>query len=427
MRILKLTAENVKKLKTVEITPSGDVVQITGANGSGKSSVLDAIYWALAGKTGITSLPVRVGEERAVITLDLGEITVIRRFGKDGYTSLAVEANGAEYKSPQAMLDRLLGALTFDPLEFARMPQKGQLAELRRVVKVDANLEELARLNEEDFAKRTVLNRGLKSLEAQRQALGPVPDTPPILVDTSPLLEQLTNASDHNAEVDAQHRNRGAAILDMERYRAEAQQNRAEAARLLALVETQESKAAALEVDIEIMVVGTRLDATAVRADLDAANAQNEIAKVAIATCERAAEIGREMRAVSEQVTALTDAMAARTQARTAAIAAAQFPVEGLSFGEEGVVYNGVPFDQASSAEQLRVSVALAMAANPTLRVLRIKDGSLLDEHSLAMIATMAHEQDYQVWIESVDTSGKIGIVMEDGEVRGAVAVEVEP
>jgi hypothetical protein len=63
---------------------------------------------------------------------------------------------------------------------------------------------------------------------------------------------------------------------------------------------------------------------------------------------------------------------------------------------------------------------AIAMAANPELRVLRIKDGSLLDENGLRLVAEMADAGDYQVWIEQVDTSGKVGIVMEDGAIRDA-------
>lgn len=92
-------------------------------------------------------------------------------------------------------------------------------------------------------------------------------------------------------------------------------------------------------------------------------------------------------------------------------------PVPGLSLAEGRVLLNGVPFDQSSSAEQIRTSVAIAMAANPKLRIIRIKDGSLLDEDGLRLIAEQAKENDYQVWIERVDSSGKIGIVMEDGSV----------
>jgi hypothetical protein len=44
-----------------------------------------------------------------------------------------------------------------------------------------------------------------------------------------------------------------------------------------------------------------------------------------------------------------------------------------------------------------------------------LKDGSLLDEKGLELLAQMANEKDYQVWIERVETSGKVGFVMEEG------------
>jgi len=114
--------------------------------------------------------------------------------------------------------------------------------------------------------------------------------------------------------------------------------------------------------------------------------------------------------------------IARRTKQRNDAIAAAKMPVEGLGFGDGEVTYNGHPFAQASGAEQLRVSVAIAMAGNPKLRVLRIKDGSLLDSKSLALLEEMADLNDFQVWIESVDESGTVGIVMEDGAVASVHA-----
>lgn len=48
MKIIALQAENVKRLVAIEIRPDGNLVQITGKNGAGKTSVLDCIWWALA-------------------------------------------------------------------------------------------------------------------------------------------------------------------------------------------------------------------------------------------------------------------------------------------------------------------------------------------------------------------------------------------
>ena len=76
MKILKLTCENFKKLRAVEITPKGELVEICGKNGAGKSSVLDSIWWALEGTKHIQAMPIRKGADKARIRLDLGEMVV---------------------------------------------------------------------------------------------------------------------------------------------------------------------------------------------------------------------------------------------------------------------------------------------------------------------------------------------------------------
>lgn len=117
MKIISLTSENFKRLQAVEIRPGGNLVEITGRNGQGKSSVLDSIWAALAGKDACPSVPIRKGKERARIKLDLGELVVTRTFvlqeNGDYTTQIAVEnAQGARYPSPQRMIDALLGELT---------------------------------------------------------------------------------------------------------------------------------------------------------------------------------------------------------------------------------------------------------------------------------------------------------------------------
>ncbi|MCK9994023.1 MAG: hypothetical protein Dbin4_02543, partial [Alphaproteobacteria bacterium] len=67
MKIINLQAENLKRLVAVNITPDGNIVEITGKNGAGKTSILDAIYWGLTGKDGIQSTPIRKGEDHAII------------------------------------------------------------------------------------------------------------------------------------------------------------------------------------------------------------------------------------------------------------------------------------------------------------------------------------------------------------------------
>ena len=129
--------------------------------------------------------------------------------------------------------------------------------------------------------------------------------------------------------------------------------------------------------------------------------------------------IEAEATALETRADELTERMRSREASKREAIKAAEMPIPGIGFGESSVTYNGIPLDQASDAEKLRVSVSIAMAANPKLRVLRIKDGSLLDDDNLALIAGMAEAKDYQVWIERITSTDPMAIVMEDGEVKG--------
>jgi DNA repair exonuclease SbcCD ATPase subunit len=156
------------------------------------------------------------------------------------------------------------------------------------------------------------------------------------------------------------------------------------------------------------------IDVTNIRAKLDTAKATN----AAIALRNQRDRTNGEAEKLEAEAEALTARMAAREEEKLTAIKSAKMPLDELGFGDGYITYDGLPFDQASDAEQLRVSAAIAMAGNPKLKVIRIRDGSLLDEDSLQMLANMARERGYQVWIERVDSSGKVGIVMEDGMVK---------
>src|SRR4051794_27498721 len=130
IKIISLECENFKRLRAVAIRPNGNLVEITGKNGAGKSSVLDAIWAALAGKKAIQKQPVRKGQEKAEITLDLGHLKVRRTFtdkGADFTTTLTVtSADGGKFASPQDVLDTLCGEFSFEPLAFARLKPEDQ-------------------------------------------------------------------------------------------------------------------------------------------------------------------------------------------------------------------------------------------------------------------------------------------------------------
>jgi chromosome segregation ATPase len=429
MRIVNMVAANVKRIRAVDITPAGNVIQITGANGSGKSSVLDAIYWALAGAGNVSAVPIRRGEHRALIRLNLGDVVVTRHFTeatetKPARTTLKLEsADGSRFDRPQQILDELYGALTFDPLEFSRMKPKEQLLELKKVVAIDVDFDELDRQNAGDFGKRTDLSRDIRRIqtvvEEKESELVARFDTRPEPVDVAALVRELEAVAAHNVEIDRQYRQRSDTAVKAERLREMASTNRAKAEELLQLATEQEATAGGYERELQnARPIPEKKDPTETRAEIERGNSVNEGARQ-LAEVEKQRDVMNLQIAEAEQ---LTRNIAERNAIKAKAIAKAKMPIAGLSFDDNTVLYNGLPLDQASSAEQLRISIAIAMAANPKLRVLRIKDGSLLDENNLELIARMAADDDYQIWIERVEIDSTAGIVMEDGAIVGAPA-----
>lgn len=428
MKIVSLRAEGYKRLTTVEITPEGNVITIGGNNGAGKSSVLDAIWAALKGRAVNPPKPVHAGCEKAIINLDLGDLVITRTFtdkgdGKPYTDTVKVEnAEGLRYSSPQAVLDGLLGGIAIDPFEFMNLKPDAQAERLLALVPLPIDLDEHAELDNSDYEKRREVNRDIQAKEGQLAGI-PKEDLPEEIPDREALVAKLGNASQHNLEIEREQ---------MRRQNIEAANQRA-GERALEIQSTMESLTAELErLGAESRARSEELKGLpALEAPIDVQELQEEIRQAENLAGKKARQesrqrIEQELTTLREQSEGYTKAMADREREREEALSKAKMPVPGLGFtinekGKPIVTYEGLPFDkdQISTAAALRVSTAIAMAANPGLRVLQIRDGSLLDQDSLAAIAEMAKAEEYQIWIERVGTEG-VGIIIENGEVKGA-------
>jgi DNA repair exonuclease SbcCD ATPase subunit len=426
LRIIRLEAENVKRLHAVTITPDGHLVEIAGNNAQGKTSVLDAIMWGLGGTKGIQAEPIRRGADKARIEIVLGngtktELIVERKFTEKnsarGGAITVKTADGMSPSNPQELLNSLLGKLTFDPLDFMRRDARNQAEILRSMVKIDIDLDRNAADREAAFDARTEVNREAKSLRAQASAI--VVDCPADAqpINESSLLSQMENAAGINADIQRRKTNRELAVQEIERQRSDAKEKREQAARLIDEAETLE--AAAKRTENNIAAAGElkqQIDLSDIRSELDAAKKIN----AALAEKARRDKLVTQAKAKEDESAALTKKIDALDAAKIAAIKAAKMPVPGLGLGVDCVTYNGLPLDQASDAEQLKVSTAIAAALNPKLRVIRIRDGSLLDQDSMAWLAHFAEDRDMQVWVETVGNGNSpSAIVIEDGHVRG--------
>lgn len=224
MKIIGFHAENFKRLKLVDIKPTSRLVQITGKNGSGKTSCLDAILVAIRGMSAFRgqSEPIHIDAERAMIKLDLGDMTVTRVFrrpkkgGKNQEITTEVRVENKEgflAPEPQRMLDKLVAPLTLDPLEFARMDDKSQRDTFRRLVSgfdFDAN----TKTRKEAFDLRTAVNRQAKDADAAAGAVQ-LPDdiaADALPIDEAALTGLLAKASETNSDIERRKANRETAM-----------------------------------------------------------------------------------------------------------------------------------------------------------------------------------------------------------------------
>jgi hypothetical protein len=162
------------------------------------------------------------------------------------------------------------------------------------------------------------------------------------------------------------------------------------------------------------------IDTSVVRNKIDDARARNRVIEEHQRKKAEHADLVARADGAEHAASELTLTMDKREVEKREAIAAAKLPIDGISFGENEILLHGVPWAQASDAERLVASMQMAMAVNPTLRIVRVRDGSLLDDDSMKLVAEMAAKQDYQVWIERVDSSGQVGVVIENGRVKSS-------
>lgn len=433
--IVSLRAENVKRLKAVELKPDATgAFVIGGLNGMGKSSCLDAIEFCLGGTAGIDAMPVRKGEENARIVLELDDLIITRKFAENGKSQLVVESkDGDKYSSGQTMLDKLVGDLSFDPFGFTRMKSAEQAQTLRDLVGLDTSKLDESRADQYEYRKD--INRQVKQLDGQLKGMSYYPDAATEEVSVTALMTQLEEIrayNDHCRDMQRQANAAKDAVSNTSKYVEKTLQTVTELE--VALVRAKDTHAKAVAQLVADEQTFQELEAIAIEAT---PKPDSEV----VAKIQNADDVNAQVRANRERkdvldnlkaLEAKSEAATAKIEAidkeRTALVTGAAYPIEGLAFSDEGyVTFGGIPFTQCSSAEQLRVSIAIGMSLNPKLKVLLIRDGSLMDQTTLAMVAEMATKFGFQLWIETVGEGESCSVIIEDGAVKSVAPRKRKP
>lgn len=396
MKILKFYSEGFKRLKVVEITPDGNIQIVSGANEAGKSSVLDAIWSVLCWRQASKNIPNPVNNDKnkAIIELDLGEYIVTRIFGNSGETTQLkiTRPNGDQVNSPQKILDGIVGDLSFDPLKFSRENEDKQREILANTINLD--LATFDKKRKQAYDDRTEANREKDKLKGILLSLRPPTNEDPIEEKSvSEIGEQLQKSLNNEKEI---NRLRGIIAYDEEelkKIQVRIQENKK-------LLEAAES--INMESPVSLMTSLQEIEKLNRRA--------REVKQYTAAK--------KQLDEIEDNIKKLNAAMELIDIEKNEALENAKLPIDGLSLTEHGIIVNNVPWRQLSQAQKIKYAMAIAMANNPKLKVILISDGSLLDKQSMEVITHMATENNFQVWIEIVDESGKVGVYLENGMIK---------
>jgi len=408
MKIIEMTAENIKKIKAIKITPKNNMVVIEGKNAAGKTSALDCIAYALGGKKLIPDSPIRDGEEKAFVEMTIGDYKISRTWTKKGTYLKLENKDGFKSSNPQNMLDAVIGDLSFDPMKFCNYSKTERIDILKKICGL--NFSDLEKKHKENYDERTYLNRQLKDIEAQ--------------------IKPYENTINLTMEADLKTNMRSIEEVEEERKTIEKSNKyiddtKAKQKNILAKIKEKQIQLTQLETEIyNLRQEEKELNNTDIPEYRNTSNLAEEIHK--IIEYQKKQEqyklydnLLQKKNNIKDKINEAEKEIHVAKEEKGNRIKNAKMPIAGLGFSTGDVSYNGVEFSEISSAQKIKISMAIAMALNPKIKIIRILNGSLLDSDTMKEIETIAKEKDFQIWVERVsDKKSDNCIYIEEGEIK---------
>lgn len=400
VKISTLELENVKRIKAVSLAPAeSGLTVIGGDNGQGKTSVLDAIAWALGGEKFKPSNPQREGSvipPHLRVTLSNG--LVVERKGESG--SLKV-TDPEGRKGGQQLLNEFVEQLALNLPKFMDATPKAKAETLLKIIGVGDKLRALDMQIEQRYNQRTEIGRIAQQKHKYADELPVHADAPAEEISISELIrrQQAILAKNgenqrlrHNHEICEQELSRAqqayelaAEVLAKARQDAKTARKSAEDLQDQSTAEIEQSIA-----DIDIINRKVRENASRERAEQDAAELDAQYAEI-------------------------TETIENLREERTNLLKNADLPLAGLSVEDGELVYNGAKWDCMSGAEQLKIATAIVRKLNPECGFVLMDKLEQMDAKTLAEFGNWLEQEGLQVIATRVSTGDECSIIIEDG------------
>lgn len=407
VKIHSLSIENTKRVRAVTLQPAQDgLTVIGGRNGQGKTSVLDAIAWALGGDRFRPSRPERSDSaEPPHLRVQLSNGLVVERSGPRGALKVT-DPSGV--RAGQTLLNEFVGELALDLPRFLEAGSREKAAILLQTLGVGDKLRQLDREEAELYDRRRAVGQLADRKRKHAAELPAWPDVPEQPLSVAALIDRQQQILAQNAE-NQQKRHRLAAL---------AQQHAALTARLEALQHEHADLTRRLETAQAEAGACTDESTAPLEADLRSIETIN----ARVRANQEKARVEAEAQEYDAQYRELTGRIETLRLRRRELLQSAPLPLEGLSVEQGELTYHGCRWDCMSGAEQLRAATAIVRAAKPQCGFVLIDKLEQMDLDTLRDFGAWLESQGLQAIATRVSTGGECTVLIEDGRTLPSAA-----
>ena len=410
--ITALEAENVKRIKAVALTPAPTGLTLVGGNNNqGKTSVLDALAWALGGDRFRPNAAQRDGAVApAHLKVTLSNGVIVERKGKNS-TLTVTDPTGR--RSGQQLLNAFIEPLALDLPRFMEASDKEKADILLRIIGIGTELHVRDLEIKSLYDKRTFTGQLAQQKKHFAEELISYPDAPEEPVSASDLIRQQQEILARNGE-NQRKRDRLAQLTDLfERQKkvvADLEfQLSTEKQRLTTMqadVKIAQTSAADLQdgstAELEASIRGIEETNRKVRANLEKSCAEDEAARYA------------------SDYDKLTEAITQKRADRMALLNGADLPLPELSVEDGALTYKGKHWRDMSGSGQLRVAAAIVRRLNPDCGFVLLDKLEQMDMTTLTEFGRWLEAEHLQAIATRVSTGSECQIIIEDGMVKDA-------
>lgn len=407
VKITSFEAENVKRVKAVTIIPAADgLTVIGGRNAQGKTSVLDAIAWALGGDKFRPGHPQRDGSvlpPRLRVLLSNG--LVVERRGKN---SELYVTDPSGRKAGQTLLNSFIEQLALDLPKFMAASGREKAQTLLRIIGLGEQVDELERRGKTLYNERLALGRIADQKAKFAKEMTFYPNVPEEPLSAAELIAQQQDILARNGENQRKRQRRDELKRTLDTAEAQLAELTRRCEQLREDYRIASTDAADLldqsTAELEENIRTIEQTNAKVRANLDKARAEADAQKLA------------------DEYAALTAQIEDVQREKLALLNGADMPLPGLSVTDGELTYNGQPWDCMSSSEQLIAATSIVRRLNPECGFVLLDRLEAMDTDTLAAFGRWLEGEGLQAIATRVSTGGECQIIIEDGEVAGAEA-----